>query len=221
MAVFAIAMVRDEADIVEQTVRHMLGQVHEVIVADNGSTDGTREILEQLPIVLLDDPEVGYYQSRKMTALAARAAQQGADWIVPFDADECWYSPFGKIADILADLPQAVAAAALYDHVPTAVDPEGAPLDRIGWRRHTPAELPKVACRAALPVTIEQGNHGAHYPTGQVDGQLVVRHFPYRSAEQFVRKARNGAQAYAATDLPDDQGKHWRDYGALLDAHGP
>lgn len=223
--VTAIAMVRDEADIVEHTVTRMLDQVDAVIVADNGSIDGTREILEDLPITLIDDPEPAYYQSRKMTALAARAAAAGADWIVPFDADELWYSPHGRIADVLAclDGQGAIVAATLYDHVATATDPdERDPTLRIGWRRRDSAELPKVACRPVLSATVHQGNHGASYPpAGAIDDVLVVRHFPYRSAEQFITKVRNGAEAYAATDLPAGHGAHWRQYGAILETHGP
>jgi hypothetical protein len=50
-----------------------------------------------------------------------------------------------------------------------------------------------------------------------VTGELEVRHYPYRSPEQMIRKARNGAAAYAATDLPETVGQHWRDYGRLTD----
>lgn len=219
--VIAISMVKDEADVIAETVTHMLGQVDGVIVADNGSTDGTREILEQLPVELIDDPDPAYYQSAKMSRLAAIAGERGARWVIPFDADEIWYSPFGRIADALADRPETIATATLYDHVATAADEAGTPVERIGWRRRDPAPLPKVAVRPALPVEIHQGNHGASYSTTSIDGLLVVRHFPYRSPEQFVTKARNGAAAYAATDLPTNQGAHWRQYGALLEAHGP
>ena len=48
-----------------------------------------------------------------------------------------------------------------------------------------------------------------------------IRRRPYRSAAQFVSKVRNGAAAYASTDLPITEGQHWRQYGQLLDAHGP
>jgi hypothetical protein len=116
-----------------------------------------------------------------------------------------------------------VASAALYDHVADRRRPRRPePVQRIGWRRAAPGGLPKVACRWRDDLVIEQGNHGARYDGGAtvLPGQLVVRHFPYRSAEQFVRKARNGAQAYAATDLPPDVGAHWRQYGALAEAHG-
>jgi glycosyltransferase involved in cell wall biosynthesis len=120
--VVAVARVKDEADIVEATVRRMLRQVDHVIVADNASTDGTRDILERLPVELIDDPEVGYYQSAAMTGLALRAAAQGAEWVVPFDADEVWLPMHrGRIADVLGRLDDCVLVveAPLFDHVPT------------------------------------------------------------------------------------------------------
>lgn len=225
MKITGITMVKDEADIISATIEHMLTQVDDIIVADNGSTDGTREILESYPITVIDDPEVGYYQSYKMTRLARVARNQGAEWIVPFDADEIWYSPFGIIKEVLEGLaPQwLVASAALYDHVSSSEDPlESNPIKRIGWRRSYPGALHKVACRYRDDLVIQQGNHGAWYEGGgtQQDGLLVIRHFPYRSREQFIRKAKNGAAAYAATNLSADTGAHWRGYGRILEEHG-
>lgn len=227
MSTVGISMVRDEVDIVAATVGHMLTQVDHVIVADNGSVDGTRDVLAGLGVEVIDDHEVGYYQSVKMTAIASRAMAAGFNWAVPFDADEVWYSQFGRIGDMLDALaPQwLTASATLYDHVATGADDpdETNPVRRIGWRRHDPAPLPKVAVCLRDDLVIEQGNHSATYLGGATayTGHLVVRHFPYRSPEQFVSKARNGAQAYAATDLPESAGKHWRDYGQLLASGGP
>lgn len=214
--VAGISMVRDEADIVGSVVEHMLGQVDLVIVADNGSVDGTRELLEGLDVELRDDPDPAYYQSSKMSRLAAEAADAGADWVVPFDADEWWYSPFGRISDVLSEFNEAIAPAALYNHLATGADDLGDPTVCMGWRMREAGELPKVACRPRPAVRIHQGNHGADYGDTVAD-QLVVRHFPYRSAEQMIRKARNGAAAYAATDLPEHEGAHWRAYGRLSD----
>lgn len=228
-----VAIVKDEADIIEGVVEHMLAEVDHVVVGDNLSTDGTSEILRELinryddRLTVYCDEEIGFYQSDKMTALAHLVADAGAEWVVPFDADEWWYSPFGRVGDVLASVPAQylTASAALYDHVATGVDPaDPDPLRRMGWRRRDPGALPKVACRTRGDLVIMQGNHGARYHGGATDWpeQLVVRHFPFRSAEQMVRKTRNGAAAYAATvGLPEDAGKHWRDYGALLEAHGP
>ena len=215
--IVGIARVKDEADVIASTVGHMLTQVDHVIVEDNGSTDGTLEILAGLPVELLHDPTVGYYQSAAMSRLAATAAKAGAEWVIPFDADEVWYSPFGRIADVLGGQSGAsIATAALYDHVATGVDPDSDPITRMGWRRREATPLPKVACRPLAPVTIHQGNHSAGYGT-TVDGLLIVRHYPLRSPEQMIRKARNGGKAYAATTLPEHVGQHWRDWDRLTD----
>lgn len=228
MSVCAIMLVKDEADIIETTLRHLATQVDEIVVADNRSTDGTWEELEYLrdaglPLLIEDDPVVGYYQSRKMTVLARDAGDRGHEWVVPCDADEIWYSTHGRVGDILGTLAVEVAEAVLYDHVATGSDPaDDDPTVSIGWRRHERGGLPKVACRVRPGLAIEMGNHGAHYPgpTATLQEALTVRHFPYRSAEQMVSKVRNGAAAYAATNLPPDIGQHWREYGDLLEKAG-
>ena len=50
-----VSMVRDEEDIIGATVRHLLGQVDAVLIADNRSIDGTRDVLadimEQEPLI--------------------------------------------------------------------------------------------------------------------------------------------------------------------------
>lgn len=235
MATVGVSMVRDEEDIIGATVRHLLREVDAVLIADNRSTDGTRAVLADIEhehpgrVVVVDDPDPAYRQSAKMAALAARARTElGAEWIVPFDADEWWYSPFGRIADVLAELHPAgsIVPAPLFDHVATALDElHHDPTIRIGWRRTTPNPLPKVACRWLPGLVIAQGNHDAYYPapSARFDPLLVVRHFPNRSAEQFIRKARNGAEAYRAAgdSLPESQGAHWRQWGDLLDSQGP
>lgn len=225
--VVGVSMVKDEADIIEPVIRHMQTQVDRLIVADNGSTDGTREILESLGVDVVDDCDPAYYQSQKMTGLARRATDEGASWVVPFDADEVWIAGRGRLADVLASLPPEahIADAALFDHVATGIDPEGAnPIIATPWRRPAQAPLRKVAVRASSGVTIHQGNHSASFDDIRhpltVTGEIEIRHFPYRSAEQFIRKARNGAAAYAATDLPEEAGGHWRGYGRILESEG-
>lgn len=226
MTTFGVSMVKDEADVIAGTLTHLADEVDHLIVADNGSTDGTREILAELedtlPLTVLDDPEVAYRQSEKMSALASAAADQGAKWIVPFDADELWVWRGARIRDELVGCRANVILADVYDHRPTAIDPAGAdPFRSIVWREKNPLGLPKVAFKWEPGAVIHQGNHGVDLPGKYLSmNGLEVRHFPYRSAEQFVRKARNGAAAYKATDLPEHVGAHWRQYGELLDRYG-
>jgi glycosyltransferase involved in cell wall biosynthesis len=234
MTTIAVTMVRDEADVIAATVSHMLAEVDAVIVADNLSHDETRPILDELErehgdrLRIVDDYDPAYRQSEKMTALALRARLElGAEWIVPFDADEWWYSPFGRIADVLADVaPQwLITPAPLYDHVATAEDPDEVdPVRRLGFRRRAANPLPKVACRWRDDLRICQGNHDAEYRGRgtRFDELLVVRHFPYRSVAQLVQKVRNGAAAYTAAgeSVPPTFGAHWRQWGALLETVG-
>lgn len=219
----AVSMCKDEADIIEQTIGRLQTFCDFIIVADNGSTDGTRDILGDLGVIVRDDPEVGYYQSVKMTALAQDAAKMGAEWVIPFDADEIWLPQREDVVKTLHDAPPEclTSSALLFDHVATGADHPGPPLRSLRWRRATPAPLRKVAVRVRDGMTIHQGNHSALYkgvPNPlDVPGLFVIRHFPLRTPEQFIRKARNGAAAYAASNLPEHAGAHWRGWGKLTD----
>lgn len=223
MSVAAVMLVKDESDILEDTILHTLTQVDRVFVWDNMSTDGTWELLEQLAcdeVRVARDPVLGYYQADKMSQFAREAAAVGHGWVVPVDADEMWYANGTTVREFLERQPPEVwiVTATLYDHIPTDRDPAGPPFERIGWRLLEPAPLPKVACRAHPALRIEMGNHGARYgwPVSDTPG-LIIRHFPWRGEDRYVRKIRNGEAAYAATDLPDKYGAHWRGWGGQPD----
>lgn len=225
--VFGICMCRDAEDIIGYIVEHMISEVDHVIVADNLSIDNTRPILEKFgsKITLLEDNDPAYRQSEKMTYLSQVASKCGAQWVVPFDADEWWYSDQGRIADVIKDYNYCINVAPMYDHVPTGVDSNDPnPMKRIGWRRNNLTPLHKIACRVTPDLTIEMGNHNASYTTHLPTygtGFLEIRHYPYRSAEQFVDKAIVGALALDLTDLPYEMGQHWRDYAKIADTQGP
>jgi hypothetical protein len=206
VTVWAVGVVRDEADIIESTVTRMLRQVDHVLVADNRSVDGTGEILrsfDRVTVVVDPDPnfEVDLQQARRTTALASLAGQRGADWVVPFDADEVWVARDGRrLGDVLDGLPDniLVARGEMVNHVVTERDPPGPdPPARMVYRRPEYHRARKVACRTRPGLWIVKGNHDAEYrgvaKVRRVDGLLLVHHYPARSAEQFVRKVRHQA----------------------------
>lgn len=228
-SVWAVTMVKDEADIIAYTLKHLAAEgVDGIIVADNLSTDGTRDILDSLQLrcelVVLDDPEVAYYQSEKMTNLAREAFAAGAEWVIPFDADELWCHPHMTLSDFMGSVNPSMTAvrARLFNHFPLPSEeptPDPNPFKRITRRGVDPAPLPKVAIRRGGDFCIHQGNHGVTGRSQFAEG-LEVRHFPWRTYEQFERKVENGYKAYLATDLPEESGGHWRSYGRVLEEGG-
>lgn len=233
MTVWGITMVRDEADVIGYTLRHMAAeQLDGILVADNLSSDGTAKILQQakkdldIPVIIMADTDPAYYQSRKMTALARIAAiKHGAEWIVPFDADEIWYARADRLGPLLNNASPVfnVARATMWNHYATALDPPGDnPFETMQYRTiGTLASGGKVAFRWNDNAVIEQGNHDVSIePKVWADFDLEIRHFPYRSATQMISKATNGGKAYDATDLPGSTGAHWRQYWQLIQIHG-
>lgn len=214
-------LVKDEADIIGWNLDWLLTQVDFVYAQDNASTDGTREILGRRSasndrIQVVDDFETGYWQSIKTTDLAQEAYANGHDWVVPVDADEFWYATDQRtIKQYLEGMAPDVmmVEAELFNHIPSASDDktEPNPFERICWRQREKGALPKVACRTRPDLVIEAGNHSARV-AGQAlkAGGLCVRHFSWRTRDQYLRKIRNGQRAYAATDLPWSTGEHWR-----------
>lgn len=226
MAVFAVAVVRDEADIIARTVTQMAEQVDHVVVADNGSTDGTRDILNDLGIEVRGDRVRGFYQAHKITRLALEASERGADWVVPFDGDEMWYAPPGRtIADVLASQPADidVVGAVFWDHVATDDDDldEPDPIRRMVWREMGNGGLLRIAARCKPGLIIEDGNHFASYgddPFSFAWPQLAVRHFSLRSLKQFKAKARKCIDGLNAADLHPAIADHWRSWAPAVEA---
>ena len=105
--IFAVMLVRNEVDIIRVNILHHLAfGVDHILVADNGSTDGTSVILEELAetkrVHVISRPGA-FYQAETATELAREAFLRGARWVLPIDADELWHVPVGRLRDILDD----------------------------------------------------------------------------------------------------------------------
>lgn len=235
MRLVATLLVRDEADVVAATVEHHLDQGAAMVVAtDNGSVDGTVEILQQYVaagvVDLRHEPDQTYRQSEWVTAMARSAARDhGADWVVNVDADEFWV-PVDRsrtLHRVLADVPGEYGRVlARRSDLIGLRDSWGPWPRRLRWRNlETGSErgrplTPKTIHRGDPDVVVAQGNHtvegdlGPYLPSEPVD----IYHVPRRSWAQFRQKIDNGGSSYAAnTELDAAIGWHWRsDYERLL-----
>lgn len=210
MTIAGISMVRNEADILEASIRHMLNQgVDFLLIADHGSTDGTQEILQSFgPLVewtVNTDPQ--YRQVAWMNDLAAEAHARGADWIVPWDADEFWLPvERASLKAVFEEASVALCSATLYHHR--------------DWEwKYTQAErLPKVAFKWRTRARIMAGNHDVE-GIGGVERicALEIRHLQYRSAEHFIAKVRDHNSTLTAEMRQRGEGAHKSQYEHLTD----
>ncbi len=220
--VWAVTMVRDEADIIAATVHHLLDQgVDHVLIADNRSTDATPDILRDLAkdprVHLAYDAEPAYFQSEKMTALSHAAARAGAEWVIPFDADEFWLARGRSVADFLRGLPADVGVVKAAFHNMVKTDPDADLATARFVMDPVPHRPGKVAFRAHPLAIVSVGNHGVAR-VGAVTEGLFVAHAAYRSPAQVARKLRQGAAAVMLTRPGDTIARHWRAGGQLTDA---
>ena len=229
-------MVRDEADIVSAMIRHHLDQgVDLFLVTDNGSVDGTREILESFSragsIELAHDPRHLKQQHEVVTRMSREAARRGATWVLNADADEFWMArtPGRTIREELDDIDPAIGSFSV-----PVIDMTGMPalsgtgFQRLVYRDERPEALlkdrgihahstPNVAFVPREDVVVAQGNHFVDVePNGTLDAGrgLTVYHFPWRSWEQFSRKVENAGRAYDASPHLQPSANHhgMRDY---------
>ena len=214
-------MVRDEIDIVVPMIEYHLAQgVDLIMVTDNGSVDGTTDVLKQYAdhgvVELEHDPVHRKQQGERVTAMARRAfTAHGAQWVINADADE-FLAPLDRSLTIREALEQTpVDLQSFTVPVVNMVGPpaeRGGGVDRLLWRDGRPdEELVSVGLHAhPTPnaihvghpdVTVAQGNHFVSLPShGQPapEVSMEVLHLPWRSWSQFEQKVLHAGRAYEA-----------------------
>src|SRR5260221_2379309 len=228
MFIVGLSVVRNECDVIEQFVRHNLRYMDALVVLDNASTDGTREVLdalarEGLPLRVDDDPEIRHAHAEKISALLHCASSWcDPEAVLALDADEFLrVGSRGRLEAALSNLqPDTVGLLGwmTYLYAPLSVETSQGAFDDPVFRmvRRRCEECPSYY-KVALPrpsqgwtsVFLDQGNHGARIvstdgslsplPARELEG-LGLAHFPVRSSAQFTSKVVGGWLAYLAYD---------------------
>lgn len=200
MKVVAVSSVLNEADIIQQTVTHFLSQGVDSCIISNGGGTG---IIHQLPKVTAV-PQIGSFnQGAEITRLSYMAADKGADWIIPFDADEYWIDPLGTtVREVLEGLPPDVLKVhcAVFKHAT--------------WDQKYVTQNPmgKTCFRPSPEMTVWWGNHDVTLSTAgeEEHGLLEIRELQYRDYPHFLAKIQKARDLFASWAVPEEHGHHMR-----------
>ena len=237
-------MVRNEADIIRLNVLyHLASGIDRMVVVDNGSTDGTDKVLQQLSLehagVRWSRDDGPFLPSRVMTKLAREAFEEGADWVVPVDADEFWHAPGGGLRRALENAEAGVLRAQAVNFIQRRSQRESSPDALIHMTRRTASPVgppshaqglvesrqlafvekvypQKCICRPTAEVEIETGHHSisrANGPRIRTE-EIVCLHAPIRSRAALVERVTSASRAATAGRNPN-QGRNRRRLAAL------
>ena len=209
MKIVSITTVKNEADIIESFVRYHLNIVDEMIILNNGSTDDTNYILnqllnEKLPITVIDDKDKYFKPVQKMNFLLKKAIQEfGADIVCPIDVDEFITSDTGNPRDFIEQIDQFTYYKLKWrTYVPTKDDDVSEKFipSRMTHIRDENLEEYKVILHRNLfdefDASLTVGSHELQFDRSkygntikcEICDDLIMAHFPLRSKEQTISK---------------------------------
>ncbi len=210
MTIVAATRLLNEADIIEAFVRHTAYYVDHHVFVDNGSVDGTLDILRDLiregfRITVYASSSRSFIESGALTFMYRRAiVDHGADWVIFLDADEFiddreLGQPLGTYLAAFASTRKDVSCikVRLRDYL---ITPDDAPHSLVPCRMTRCQEISnnlKVIVKADLldrHAVIRPGSHGVDVDDGGecescLEPNLVHAHYPIRSPYQWLSKS--------------------------------
>ena len=219
-----LAVVKNEADIIEAMIRHNLQFLDALVVVDNASADQTAQIVGALVpefsgrLQLRHDPRLGHVQQQILNALLRElGANHDIACFVPLDADEFLHADRAQLRSCLLAETRPVHLPWIT-YCPSASDDASQPnpVLRITHRRQQEAgQYYKTTFPRALlgQTRLKAGSHSVARQRAfdpQVIAGLALAHFPIRSPAQLWAKVVIGAlNMRLRTGAAQGEGAQW------------
>lgn len=224
--VFAVMLVKNEQDIIKYNIEWLETQnIDHIFVANNLSSDNTRSILLDLKdkysnITVFEDKQFAHEQGQKMNRWINECYDMGADIILPIDADEKWYSKVeGKtLGEVLKEFDgDYIFEAKAIDFIPTENDLKSDnPFESMIYTKKDSDSFSSVGFTKKQGSRITEGNHKVLNHSGKVISHIIgIKHYQYRSFDQFSRKVKNGKNTIELSSQPSYIASHWRNLGSM------
>src|SRR5215217_4008881 len=214
--VYGLLVIRNEVDIIRTNVLYHLSLgLDQLLIIDNGSSDGTDRVLRELS---QKDPRVRWTRDEGLwragdlfTRLARQAYREGADWVVPIDADEFWHAPGGSFRRVLEESEAGALRAPGLNFIQRREQEESSPEALLHMTRRVPE-----------PIAADRGNRRVEEVAGlkRVTDKIVRLHAILRSRARLKAKAEGGERSKEAGSKPNQSShlirwKRLRDEGRL------
>lgn len=225
-----VALVKNEIDIIETFLSHLLALFDVIVIIDHNSNDGTREVIDavaashsSLRVYSLDEP--AYLQALVMNHVVRTYPEiNDVDWLFLLDADE--FLPFGDRESF------DIALRAHSKHPVIAMNwanavPDPYWTDKVEFSDQTQLLIPSKPshyCKIGFQpsrvnrdrVWISQGNHSLQSVRNGCDLEAVpagfsLIHLPVRSRNQILLKLNQGVLSYLQLNKGREklEGSHW------------
>lgn len=199
MIVNAIINTGDDIDIVELCLRHNLKYFDQILVLDNNSTDGTKEVIDRLIFEYGEKLKLIHINSQTAAQHVVtinffkeqiKLSENPPDYLFVMDADEFIY------ADNLSELESIpdgfVGQASWRCYIPNRLDHVNFLKEMSHRRDSEPSGCHKVIIPKETNGFLILGNHYLHQDHKRVPAvelkTIFLAHYPVRSVKQMKKK---------------------------------